>query len=532
MSKNLSWRGIIIGAFIVIALIYLVPSMPGGMPQWWSGMLPQEKIHLGLDLQGGMHLILEVEVIKAVENDLERGVEDIKDELRNEKIKYNELARDGITGLNVRIIRKEDKEAFKDMVKSRFREFDLIEGESGDKGVSFKLILKKEAKDQVIKMANDQALETLTNRIDQFGVSEADIRPMRDNRIQIQLPGVNDPERAKELLKKAAVLEFKLVDDVNDLSDAQKGNMPPGTELLEMERSDGKTGEVEKTSILLKKRSVLTGKYITDARVNFDQYNAPYVSLTFNSQGARIFERITGENINRRLAIVIDNVVKSAPNIRDKISGGRAMIEGGFTLDEATDLALVLRAGSLPAPVNILEERTVGPSLGKDSIKMGFLSMIVGAVAVVIFMAIYYSMSGLIADVSLVIMLVLIMAGLASFKATLTLPGIAGIILSIGMAVDANVLIFERIREELKLGKTPKTAIDTGFSKAIVTILDANITTFIVALVLFQFGTGPVKGFAVTLSIGIVATIITQVYITRFIFDYLYTHLNWKKVSI
>ncbi len=533
MSKNLRWRGIIIAIFIVIALIYLVPSIPGGMPQWWSGVLPQDKIHLGLDLQGGMHLILEVEAEKAVENDLERAVDDIKEELRKEKIRYLDLKREGVTGINVTLMREEDKGTFKDMISARYREYDITDGGSVENGIRYMLLLKKEARDEAMKLATEQARETIENRIDEYGVAEADIRLLQNHRIQIQLPGVSDPDRAKDLMKKVAELEFKLVDEENSLDEALKGNVPPGREVVYEVSRDKISGNVVRTPYLLKKRSELTGKYITDARVSIDQRNgSPYVSLSFNNQGARIFERVTGENVNKRLAIVLDGNVYSAPNINEKISGGNAQITGRFSMDEAKDLAIALRAGSLPAPVKFLEERTVGPSLGKDSIKKGFLSMIVGAVAVVLFMAIYYGISGIIADLSLVIMVILIMAGLASFKATLTLPGIAGIILTIGMAVDANVLIFERIREEIKLGKTPRTAIDAGFSKAIVTILDANITTLIVALVLFQFGTGPVKGFAVTLSIGIVATLLTQVFITRFIFDYLYTQLNWKKISI
>jgi preprotein translocase subunit SecD len=254
--------------------------------------------------------------------------------------------------------------------------------------------------------------------------------------------------------------------------------------------------------------------------------------LTFDSVGAKLFEQITGENIKRRLAIVLDNKVNSAPVIQDKISGGRAQITGRFTMDEARDLAIVLRAGALPAPVKIIEERTVGPSLGKDSIEKGFKSMIFGGLVVIIFMVIYYGLSGVIADIALLLNILLIMGGLAFFGATLTLPGIAGMILTIGMSVDANVLIFERIREEVRLGKTPRTAVEGGFGKALVTILDANITTLIAALVLFQFGSGPVRGFAVTLSIGIIASLFTAIFVSRIIFDYIYVHHKVKKLSI
>ncbi len=530
MSKNLSWRGLIIAILIIIALLYLIPSTPGGAPQWWTGsdILPQEKVHLGLDLQGGMHLMLEVEVLAAVEHDLERFVDEIKETLRGE-IRYGLLERDGLRGIKVMIYREEDKAPFIEKIESYFREFDIKETGATEKGINFDLILTDEAKKEIIAEANDQVRQTINNRIDQFGVAEADIRPMPGNRIQIQLPGIDDPERAKDLILQVAVLEFKIVDDEND----PNGSVPAGDERLYEIIRNKETGAETKRPILVKKRTLLTGEFITDAGITTNnQYRQPWVSMTFNKQGAKKFERITGENIGKNLAIILDGVVKSYPTIRVKITDGKPVIQGTFTMEEARDLSLVLRSGSLTAPIKFIEERTVGPSLGQDSINKGFNSMMVGGLIVIIFMAIYYKLSGLIADIALMLNVIFIMAGLAAVGATLTLPGIAGIILTIGMAVDANVLIFERIREELKLGKTPRTAIESGFSKAIITILDANVTTFIAALVLFQFGTGPVKGFAVTLSIGIVASFITAVFITRLIFDFFYVRLNWKKISI
>ncbi|MFC1867525.1 protein translocase subunit SecD [Thermodesulfobacteriota bacterium] len=533
MSKNLGWRGAIIGFLILVALLYLTPSISRELPQWWSTVLPQEKIRLGLDLQGGMHLMLEVEALKAVENDLERTVEDIKDDLRKEKIRYLELRRNGTKGIDLTLMRELDKINFEDTVKSNYPDYDIEGGDKIDNGFSLRMILTEKARGQIKQLASDQALETIRNRIDQFGVSEPDIRPQANNRILIQLPGIKDPQRAIELIGKTAQLEFKLVDEENSLEEALKGNIPAGREILYGISVDPATNRTKKTPYLLKKRTSLTGKYITDAKVQIDsQYNEPNVSLSFNRKGARAFERITGENIKKRLAIVLDNNVYSAPVIQDRISGGKAQITGRFSMEEARDLAIVLRAGALPAPVKILEERTVGPSLGKDSIEKGFRSMVIGGVVVILFMIIYYGFSGIVADVALLLNIFFIMAGLAFFGATLTLPGIAGMILTIGMAVDANVLIFERIREELRLGKTPRTAIEGGYEKALVTIIDANVTTFIAALVLFQFGTGPVRGFAVTLSIGIVASFITAVFITRCIFDFLFVHLNWKRISI
>ena len=429
----------------------------------------------------------------------------IKGDLRKAGIRYLELRRNGTKGIDLTLMRETDLITFKETAKSQYPDYSVEEGDSEEEGFPMRMTLKSDARDQIMKMSSDQAIETIRNRIDKFGVSEPDIRPQAGQRILIQLPGIKDPERALKIIKQSAHLEFKLVDEENSLEEALKGSIPAGREILYETSLDSKTGAPKKIPYLLKKRTLLTGEYITDASVMFDsQDNQPYVSLSFNRKGARIFERITGDNIDKRLAIVLDNNVYSAPYIRDRITGGRAQITGRFSTEDARDLAIVLRAGALPAPVRVLEERTVGPSLGKDSIDKGFKSMLIGGLLVILFMFIYYGLSGVIADLALLLNILFIMAGLAFFGATLTLPGIAGIILTIGMAVDANVLIFERIREELRLGKSPRTAIESGYSKALVTIIDANVTTFIAALVLFQFGTGPVRGFAVTLSIGIV----------------------------
>ena len=387
--------------------------------------------------------------------------------------------------------------------------------------------------DHIRKLAVDQALETIRNRIDQFGVSEPDIRIQGERRILIQLPGIKDTQRAKELIGKTALLEFKLLDESNDLASALNGNLPAGSEILYETKEDPQTRRVQKTPYLVKKRTSLTGAYLTDARVQIDsQYNEPYVSITFDKKGARLFERITAENVRRRLAIVLDDNVYSAPVIQEKIAGGEARITGNFTTEEARDLAIVLRAGALPAPVQILEERTVGPSLGTDSIRMGLLSMCVGGILVILFMVAYYKGSGIVADFALMLNILIIAGGLAGFGATLTLPGIAGIILTIGMAVDANVLIFERIREEITLGKTPRAAVDAGYQRATLTILDANVTTLIAALVLFQFGTGPVKGFAVTLSLGVLASLFTALVLSRAVFDFFLIKRKVRSISI
>lgn len=533
MLNKLGFRAIIVLICVLIAFLYLIPSFTKEFPSWWSNLLPTEKIHLGLDLQGGIHLMLEVEAIKAVENHLERVVDELKQDLRKNKIRYMELKRDGSDKIAITLIRSEDADIFQDLLKTNHPDFEEKRVMTDPSQAAFSLALLTKAKGRIMKMAVDQALETIRNRIDQFGVSEPDIRPQKDNTILVQLPGIKDPKRAIDLIGKTAILEFKLVDEENSLEEALKGNIPPGDEILYQIAVDPKTGRRTKIPFLLKKRSVLTGEYLTDARVQIDsRYNEPYVSISFDGRGAKLFEKITGENIKKRLAIVLDDTVNSAPVIQDRISGGKAQITGRFTTDEARDLAIVLRAGALPAPVKIVEERTVGPSLGKDSIQKGFKSMFIGGLIVILFMIIYYKISGAIADLALLLNILFIMSGLAFFGATLTLPGIAGMILTIGMSVDANVLIFERIREELRLGKTPRASIEGGYGKALVTILDANITTLIAALVLFQFGTGPVRGFAVTLSIGVIASLFTAVFVTRIIFDYIYGHGKLKKISI
>ena len=520
--KNLSWRVLAVFGVMITAIIYVLPTIK---PSLW----PHKKINLGLDLQGGMHLALEVDTEKVVESTIERLIHEIQGFLRQEHIRYTTLSRIEGNQILIKLKGQKNIDGFQKILDTEFTNLSILSRSMDGDVLTMQLDLPGKEADQIKKLATDQALETIRNRIDQFGVSEPDIRRQGENRILVQLPGIKDTKRAKALIGKTALLEFKLLDDTHDVNEALKGNLPPGDEVLYGVKEDPNTNRTYKTPYLLKKRTLLTGANLTDARVQIDsQYNEPYVSIDFDKKGARDFERITGENVKKRLAIVLDKKVYSAPVIQEKISGGKARITGRFTTEEARDLAIALRAGALPAPVKILEERTVGPSLGTDSIKKGLISMCVGGLLVVFFMIIYYRGSGFIADIALILNILLIAAGLAGFQATLTLPGIAGIILTIGMAVDANVLIFERIREELNIGKTPRAAVDTGYDRATLTILDANVTTLIAALVLFQFGTGPVKGFAVTLSLGVIASLFTALILTRMAFDY---YLMKRKVT-
>lgn len=522
--KKFSWKLIVVLAVILAAFIYILPTFK---PQLW----PHKQINLGLDLQGGMHLVLEVDTFKAVESQIERITEEIRDQLRKEQIRSVTLERIEGNRISARI---ESPEALDKVNAILEKNFDFLKRSPRTEADISTIALEMPAGDaeEIKKMAVDQALETIRNRIDQFGVAEPDIRREGENRILIQLPGIKDTDRAKDLIGKTALLEFKLVDDTDDVNAAVKGDVPAGKEILYQMHQDPESGKTSRVPLLLKKRTLLTGAYLTNARVDFDEYSVPFVSISFDKKGARIFERITGENVNKRLAIVLDNTVASAPVIQEKIAGGQARITGNFTLEEAKDLAIVLRAGALPAPVKILEERTVGPSLGADSIREGLISMLVGGILVVLFMIIYYKTAGVIADVALILNIILIAGGLAAFQATLTLPGIAGIILTIGMAVDANVIIYERIREELNLGRTPRAAVEAGYDRATLTILDANITTLIAAVVLFQFGTGPVKGFAVTLSLGVIASLFTALVLSRLIFNYILAGRKVKTLSI
>ena len=524
--KTFSWKSIFVLAVILIAVIYMIPTL---QPGWW----PYKRINLGLDLQGGMHLVLEVETEKAVENNIERIGQELRSSLKSERVRQTGLSVTNGDQIEIKIPDSDNTKKFDALLAEQFAGMETSRKDEGDATI-FNLRLPQPEVDNIQDMAVRQALETIRNRIDQFGVSEPDIRRQGDKRILVQLPGVSETERAKGLIGKTALLEFKLVDEENDVNAALKGTIPRGDEILYEYDLDPQTGQrIGQVPYLLKKRTLLTGAQLTDARVQIDsQYNEPYVSISFDKKGARIFEKITEENVKKRLAIVLDNRVYSAPVIQEKIAGGQARITGRFNAEEANDLAIALRAGALPAPVKILEERTVGPSLGSDSIRQGLISMCIGGILVVLFMAAYYKGSGLIANFALLLNIVLISGGLAAFQATLTLPGIAGIILTIGMAVDANVLIFERIREELNLGKTPRAAVEAGYDRATLTILDANVTTLIAALVLFQFGTGPVKGFAVTLSLGVIASLFTSLIMTRQIFDYLLINRKMKRLSI
>jgi len=506
MRKQLWLRIGIVVVVIAVSTWYLYP--------------PRKTINLGLDLQGGIHLVLGVDVDKALEAQVDRAADAIRADLEKKGIGVSRIERRGATELVVQLA---SPQTWND-AQGVFREQAAFESKEADQAAG-RVTLAFRAKEAATlrELAVRQGLETIRNRVDQFGVAEPSIQQQGDNRILIQLPGVQDPERAKALIGKIALLEFKLLDDRVDPETALRSGVPPGDEILYQRRVDKETKQERRIPYVVQRKVLLTGRDLATARVSIDQNTSePYVSVEFNAAGAKAFGDLTDANVGKRLAIVLDGNVHSAPVIRERIPSGKAQITGGFTTEDATDLAIVLRAGALPAPVKVLEERTVGPSLGADSIRKGLLSTLTAALAVVVFMLIYYRLSGLIADVALALNLLILMAAMAGFHATLTLPGIAGVVLTIGMAVDTNILIFERIREELRAGKTVRSAIDAGFSRAFRTVIDTHVTVLVSAAILYQFGTGPVKGFAVSLAIGILASLFTAVFFTRLVFDLMY----------
>jgi preprotein translocase subunit SecD len=533
MQQRVLTRAIIFGIATLAAVIYLLPTFIQPMPGWWTRVLPGDKIHLGLDLQGGSHLVLEVKVDKAIENNIERVRGELTNAFRDKGI--SGISVDRIEGTLLQIkVPATGAERVRGILKTDFAGLVDAKPTQTFGGVTdYTLTLSKEEMRSLRDYALDQSLETIRNRIDQFGVSEPIIQRQGQTNILIQLPGIQDPERAKEIIGKTALLEFKLVDDNANVEDAIKNGPPPGREVLYGHPGKGENLGAEKQAYVVESRALMTGEYIQDARVRpAQQLQGASVELILNSSGARLFEQITAANVKRRLAIVLDNRVYSAPVIQERIAGGRASITGNFDIKEARDLAIVLRAGALPAPVEIAEERTVGPSLGQDSINQGVTSFIVGGALVIVFMIAYYKGAGLLAVVAVIFNMIYLLAVLAGFQAVLTLPGIAGIVLTIGMAVDANVLINERIREELRAGRAVRSAIEAGYKNALPAILDSNVTTFLSGVILFQFGTGPIKGFAVTLCVGIATTILTAVYLTRIYYDYRMTSRKLERVSI
>jgi len=559
-----SWWGKLLLLVFVVALsgVYVYPTL-SNLDLEKTKFPFKQKMNLGLDLQGGLYLVLGVDFHKVYRDVVERQSNSLKDRLKEKSIPVLgvKTVREGVPADDPRIFLDFDSAKREDLYQILKKEFWNLRL-AGESSGHFELGLSHDYRNEVREKTLNQSIEVIRNRIDEFGVSEPAITSQGLDRVVVELPGVREIDRAKELIGRTAKLEFKMVDDksmspgqlasliskmekdhqlsykengkenqkfsdyVRKLNEFAKGKIPEEDEIaFERPRAGSSQGELGRIPYLLQSKVSVTGDDLQDASVQIDPENRkPNVGFSLNPHGAAIFDRVTGENIGHRLAIVLDNIVHSAPVIQSRIGGGRGQITVGRgdsedLMKEAKDLAIVLRAGALPAQLDFLEQRVVGPSLGQDSIHKGAMASLIGSLVVFVFVAIYYRVSGLIAVFSLILNVLFVLATLVGLEATLTLPGIAGIALTVGIAVDSNVVIYERIREELRLGKNLIGAVELGFQKAFRTILDANVTNAAAGIVLLMYGTGPIKGFAVTLLIGIVTTLFTAVFVCRLIFD-------------
>jgi SecD/SecF fusion protein len=548
MNTSLKWKFSLLAVLVVFSVLAIIPSFYPSAPDWWKKYLAPQGMKLGLDLQGGIHLVLKVDLDKAAANALDLAATELKDTLADKNITAVRMGSGDPREIILTLPNTGAVATVNEVTSGKFEDLDIkINAEAG----SFPRItvkLRPEEIDTIRKNAVGQSLEIIRNRIDQFGVTEPVIIRQGEDMIVVQLPGVKDQKRAMDLIGQTAQLEFKMVaDDTGldlnslvaktiqngqwqwdqsrrQLNLALQGQIPQDSEIYFERIINNQTKAESKAPLLLKSQVEMTGEMVKDAQVRIGgTFNEPYVSLDLTGRGGEVFGNITEKNVGKRMAIVLDEVVRSSPVIREKILGGQAQISGSFTHEEATDLAIVLRAGALPAPVEIIQNMSVGASLGKDSIHQGLMSGLFGTLLVVAFMLIYYRLSGVVAIYAMVLNMLFLFVGLAMLNATLTLPGIAGIILTIGMAVDANVLIYERMREEFALGKSVKSGVDSGFENAFSSIVDSQVTTLITALALFIFGTGPIKGFAVTLTLGIIFNLFAVLFCTRLAYDGIYS---------
>jgi len=521
------WKAAAILLTAAIICLFAVPNfLPESMVQSWPKWA-QRHVVLGLDLQGGSHILLEVDT-KAVRKEmLETLRDDMRRVLREARIGYTGLVVRG-NSAEVRIREGANSDQALDKLRTLSTPLGGILSATGQRNIDvtsesgglIRLTLTEPAIVERVRQSVDQSIQIIERRVNELGTVEPLIEREGSDRILVQVPGLQDPTRLKQLLGKTAKLDFRMVDTNGSVQQAVQGQIPPDDDLLY-------SSSQPKTPYLVEKRVLVSGADLTDAQPGFDQRTSePIVSFRFNTSGARKFAQVTQENVGKPFAIVLDNEVISAPVIREPILGGSGQISGNFTVQSANDLAILLRAGALPAPLTIIEERTVGPGLGADSIAQGKVSSYVGAAMVIIFMLATYGLFGLFANIAVAVNVAMIFGVLSMLEATLTLPGIAGIVLTVGIAVDSNVLIYERIREEVRGGRSPINAIDAGFSRALATILDSNITTFIAAAVLFYIGTGPVRGFAVTLGVGILTTVFTAFTLTRLIVA---TWVRWRR---
>ena len=538
MIKNLTAKVILIIAVLIFFLFGIF-----GLPKSFtpSGLLAalQERIHLGLDLKGGTHLILQVQVNDAVNADSDRAIERLKEDLKSKNIGYAEISKPDPQQhpelISVKGIPSESIGEFRNLVADRLPDYDLASGPEN----SFTLTMKPSIVKDTKAKAQQQAIETIRNRIDLLGVNEPVIQEhgLGDYQILVQLPGVDDPARVKEIMQSTAMLEIRQAiggpyTSEQEAMQANGGVLPANTVLLKG-KNIGASGQGNQESYwVISRASAVSGNDLRTADASRDENGRPDVKFTLTGEGGRRFAAFTGAHVGERLAVVLDNKVMEVATIQEQIHD-EGRITGAFTEQQTQDLSLTLRSGALPAGIKYLEERTVGPSLGIDSIRAGVRAALIGMIAVMVFMLFYYRFAGINADLGLVLNLVILLGFLGYTGATLTLPGIAGVILTVGMGVDSNVLIFERIREELRHGKTAAQAVDQGFKHALTTIIDTHVTTIVSAIILFLFGTGPVKGFAVTLSFGLFANLFTSVFVSRVIFDWVLSrHQRGEALSI
>ncbi|MEJ2431854.1 MAG: protein translocase subunit SecD [Pseudolabrys sp.] len=521
------WRVAAILGTVLIVVLFAVPNF---LPKGATASLPaflQRHIVLGLDLQGGSYLLLQVDTKSVRKEMLDNLRDDVRRVLREARIGYTGLLVRG-NAVEVHIRQGHNSNEAEAKLRSLVQPLGGILSATGHNNIDitsgpnrfFRLAVTDPAMLERVRQAVSQSIEIISRRINQLGTVEPLIQREGNDRILVQVPGLQDPTRLKKLLGKTAKLDFRMIDTSVTPQQALQGHLPPGDEVLYSQSQP-------KQPYVVEKRVLVSGGDLTDAQPGFDpRTNEPIVSFRFNTSGARKFATVTERNVGKPFAIILDNQVISAPVIREPILGGSGQISGHFTVQSANDLAILLRAGALPAPLTIVEERTVGPGLGADSIAQGKISSYVGAAMVVLFMLVTYGLFGVFANIAVLINVAMIFGVLSMLDATLTLPGIAGIVLTVGIAVDSNVLIYERIREEVRAGRSPINAIDAGFSRALATILDSNITTFIAAAVLFYIGTGPVRGFAVTLGVGILTTVFTAFTLTRLIVAF---WVRWRR---
>ncbi len=501
-----NWKILLICGICALGVLFSLPNLftPAQLA-FLPQAVPHKQVSLGLDLRGGSYLLLEVDFAAAQRDRLNTLIDSVRNSLRDTKVGYTGLGveRDAI----VFTLRERDRveEARKALAKI---DPDLTVELAADGTAAMRYTAQ--ATEARRRQAVDQSIEIIRRRVDETGTKEPTIQRQGQSRILVQLPGIDNPEHVKALLGRTAKLTFQLVDTGVTVEDARRGRLPPGDEILQSEETRGPGGG----AYVVRKRVMVGGDTLVDAQATF-QNNEAVVSFRFDSVGAKRFGEATRENVGKPFAIVLDNKVISAPVIREPILGGSGIISGSFTVQSAADLALLLRAGALPAPITILEERTVGPDLGADSIHAGAVASIVGVALVILFMVLFYGLFGVFADIALFFNLCLMLGTLSLLGATLTLPGIAGIALTMGMAVDANVLIYERIREEVRTGRSMLSSLDAGFTRAFGTILDSHVTTLVAGLLLYWLGSGPIKGFAVTLSVGVLTSLFSAILVTR-----------------